>query len=550
MKSKKNIKYWPHILLVVFLTICSCSNFLETPPKDSYAESNFYVNAATAELAVNSCYNVLIDDYVKASWNGQGSDLEEGKTTFNTFIETKIFQEGYQGIHDCNVVLKFVPDIDFEGDDAKKKNILAQARTLRAFYYYTISVLIGPVPLITTDLNYSEYAKMERPTDVSEIRNFMTSELVAAIPDLYSKPDAEKGRVTKDFARYVAAQVYMLDHNWTEAEKLLKDIIDSQNYSLLPDYGNICSYDTKGAVCDAWEYNDESLFEIGLIEGDPTYSEMRTDCYDPLNCSGNDYRDLERKMDFDYYQNVFLIKKEVISRTLTQDSLWIDREYGDKKTGSAGQTVNINIFREDPRRVHTVIAFGDKMICMIQPGVYVDYDRTWYADGAVNYLKRKYWPTSSVAYAARRGMNYIVARYAQVLLDYAEVQYRLGNDALAYAYMNQVRERAWAGHPRVEWERTEADVLNPESFWNQQVYAALSAKGYDKTFIDLIHEYFLEFALEGKTGLAMMRWGNRADIIAAFNVTPSSIRPEQIWYAYPQEEIDKNPTIWQNPGFD
>lgn len=549
MKSRKTIKSWPQALLVMFFTMVSCSDFLETPPKDSYAEANFYVNPTTAELAVNSCYNVLIGDYLKADFNGQCSDLEEGSSTFNEFIAIKIFEQGYQGVHDCNVVLKFVPDIDFKGDDAKKKNLLAQARTLRAFYYYTISVLIGPIPLITSDLEFSEYSSMERPTDISEIRNFITTELLAAIPDLYSKPDAGKGRVTKDFARHVAAQVYMLDHNWVEAEKLLKAIIDSKNYSLLPKFSDVCSYDTKGAVCDAWEYTNESLFEIGLLEGDPTYSEMRTDCYDPLNCSGNDYRALERRMDFDYYQNVFLISKQIVSRTLTQDTAWIDREFGARKTGSAGQTVEVNVYKDDPRRIHTVIAYGDKMICMIQPGVYVDYDRSWYADGGVSFLKRKYWPTSSVAYAARRGMNYIVARYAQVLLDYAEVQYRLGNDQLAYDYMNMVRERAWAGYPRAQWERTPAGVLNPDSFWNTQVYASLAAKGYDKTFIDLMHEYFLEFALEGKVLQLMMRWGDRADIVEAFGVNPTSIRPEQTWYAYPQEEIDKNPTIWQNPGF-
>ena len=548
MKSN-NITHWPHVLLVLFLTITSCDNFLETQPKDTYAEGNFYVNAKTAELAINACYNVLIGDYVKADWQSQCGDLDQGSSTFNQYIAIKVFEQGYQGIHDCNVALKYIPKIDFKGNEAKKKDLLAQARTLRAFYYYTISVLIGPVPLITTDLDYLEYSTVERPKEVSEIRNFITSELATAIPDLYSKPEAEKGRVTKDFARYIAAQVYMLDKKWAEAEKVLKDIITSNNYSLLPKYENVCSYDTKGAVCTAFEYSAESIFEIGLIEGDPTFSEMRTDCYTPLNCSGNDYRALEKTMGLNYYQNVFLIKKELVSRTVSRDTNWIDQEYGTIQSAKAGAKVNVNVYTEDPRRKSTVYCFGDKMICMVQPGVYVDYTSSWYKDGNTRFLKRKYWPTSAVTYGGRRGMNFIVARYARVLLDYAEVQYRLGNTSVAYEYMNKVRERAWSGYPRSTWERTPSGVLYPDAYWNMQVYATLKAKGYDKTFIDLMHEYFLEFGVEGQTTQLLMRWGKREDVAVAFGISPDAIRTEQIWYAYPQEEIDKNPTIWQNPGF-
>lgn len=549
MKSNNILKLYRPAILVLFFTISSCANFLETPPKDTYAEGNFYVNAKTAQLAVNSCYNVLNEDYIKYDWQSQCSDLDQGSSTFNSYILTTVFQQGYTGIHDCNVALKYIPGIDFKGNDVQKKDLIAQARTLRALYYYTISVLIGPVPLITTDLEYLEYAKVERPKDITIIRNFMISELNAAIPDLYSKTTAEKGRVTKDFARYLAAQVYMLDHKWTEAEKLLKEIITSNNYSLLPNYENVCSYDTKGAVCSAFEYTAESLFEIGLIEGDVTFSERRTDCLTPLNCSGNDYRALEKPMDLDYYQNVFLIKKEVVSRTLTRDTTWVDQEYGKFQTAKAGARVSVNVFTEDPRRKNTVYCFGDKMICMVQPGVYVDYTSSWFADGNTLFLKRKYWPTSSVTYGGRRGMNYIVARYAHVLLDYAEVQYRLGNNVLAYEYMNKVRERAWTGYPRSLWERTQSGILYPDAYWNKQVFATLSAKGYDKTFIDLMHEYFLEFGHEGQTTQLMMRWGKREDVAVAFGAAPESVRPEQIWYAYPQEEIDKNPSIWQNPGF-
>ena len=103
-------------------------------------------------------------------------------------------------------------------------------------------------------------------------------------------------------------------------------------------------------------------------------------------------------------------------------------------------------------------------------------------------------------------------RYAQVILDYAEVQYRLSNEGAAYDYLNQVRGRAWAGIPEAEWKKSAASDLYPNSDWSIFVKAPLLAKGYDKFMVDLIQEYILEFTTEGVTTPMMMRWGNRPDM--------------------------------------
>ena len=170
-----------------------------------------------------------------------------------------------------------------------------------------------------------------------------------------------------------------------------------------------------------------------------------------------------------------------------------------------------------------MLIYGDEVICPINPNYYLTYDYTCYGSGQTNCLRRKYWPTSDVTYAGSRGMNFLIIRYANVLLDYAEVQYRLGNDGVAYEYMNKVRERAWVGHPRTEWERKENEVLFPDGNWNQTVAPILLGKGYDKTLVDLIHEYLLEFGGEGKILRFMMRWENRVDMAEAFAYKTSLI---------------------------
>jgi hypothetical protein len=147
-------------------------------------------------------------------------------------------------------------------------------------------------------------------------------------------------------------------------------------------------------------------------------------------------------------------------------------------------------------------------------------------------------------------MNYLIWRYADVLLDYAEVQYRLGNIVKEYEYMNMVRGRAWKNYPESEWKRIPSVVFQPTAKWNTLVYPVLLSKGYDKAFIDLIHEYFIEFANEGgRSAQLMMRWQNRAYIAEAFGHPASSIFPDRPWFIYPLAEIAKNPNIIQNPGF-
>jgi starch-binding outer membrane protein, SusD/RagB family len=550
MKSKKIMKYLLHTLLIFSISSACSVDFLETPPRDAYADRAFYINPTTAELAVNAIYNVIASEGIERYWVVEGSLLEERANLFGT-IDGNIYNGAYRGINDANVALKYLPGIDFTGKEELQKRLIAEARALRAYYYYMLHMFLGPVPMIDRVLTYEEYSEVERPRDVNVTRKFIRDELIGAIPDLPSRPNTINGRVNKDFARFILAQIYMYDKNWVEAEKVLKDIINTGHYSLLSDYKLISSYDTKGDVASAFEYTSESIFEISLIEGMAgNYSASYNDRTTPLGCSGDDWRDLYRLMHLDVYSNIFLIEDKVVSHTVSQDTMWVHRETGNWITSPAGATVDMPVYHDDPRRVHTVLTFGDIMICPAKPEFYVTLDRNWYVDAGTRFMRRKYWPTSSTNYAGLRGNNFIMMRYAQVLLDYAEVQYRLGNNDLAYEYMNKVRERSWAGYPREMWERKSGDVLFPDARWNEVAYPILHEKGYDKTFIDLIHEYLLEFSYEAVSTQLMMRWGNRADLAVVFGYSPNNIYPERTWFGYRQAELDKNPKIWQNPGFE
>jgi hypothetical protein len=356
--------------------------------------------------------------------------------------------------------------------------------------------------------------------------------------------------VSIDFARFILAQEYMLEGNWSEAGKYLNEIINSNDYALLDNYGEISSYDTELGVCDPFEFNDESIFEVSFIEGMEDYSHGWFDQLTPEPCSGSAYRIERAKIDDVFFRRVFLNEYGVNSYVATEYDSWVDREDGKIVEVEVGDDVEKPYYKEDPRRVHTMITYGDEMICVEVPDVYVVLDETNTTKNGPDFLIRKYWPTSDKGYAEKRGRNFILIRYAQVLLDYAEVQYRLGNTGVAYDYLNLVRGRAWAGYPEAEWKKSASTNLYPTSDWTTFVKTPLIGKGYDKFLVDLIHEYILEFTTEGVTTPLMMRWGNRADMAEfLLDAVADKIRSEQTFFGWPEDEINENPNIWQNPGF-
>lgn len=127
--------------------------------------------------------------------------------------------------------------------------------------------------------------------------------------------------------------------------------------------------------------------------------------------------------------------------------------------------------------------------------------------------------------------DYLVLRYADVLLLLAEAENEVnGPTSLAYAAINQVRERAFGN--------TENDVpgnLNKDQFFNI-IYL----------------ERKLELCFEGHRRDDLVRWNKLQDVIDNFNSTndfSKDYQPHEYVWPIPQSEIDLNPNAIQNPGY-
>src|SRR6476660_8732708 len=165
----KKITFYISIFLV-FQFNTGCKKFLEKDVTGTYPESEFYQTQAQAVLAINAAYqplafstsqnrlwvfgDVASDDAEKGGDPGDQADIglidQFNITPINGNLEYQ-WAILYEGITRANIVLAKVPSIQM--DAALKDRILAEAKALRAFYYFNLVIIFGDVPLVTTPLN-------------------------------------------------------------------------------------------------------------------------------------------------------------------------------------------------------------------------------------------------------------------------------------------------------------------------------------------------------------------------------------------------------------
>lgn len=269
------------LLLFVSLVLASCGkDFLELEPRGTSLETNFYKTEDELFQALVATYDVL-------QWGGTdgwtmkmgllntasddcyagGSDASDqpswvayDKFTLDPFIgpQSGLWKKGYTGIYRANLLLEKLDQADGISDEFKARTA-AEAKFLRAFYYFDLVRFFGNIPLITKVLSADEiynqvqtnaaavYDQIEQ--DLNDARNtFELPETVSA---------SELGRITKGAVTALLGKVILYQNDnsrMLEAAQLFEDVINSGHYALEPNYGDIFKPGN--------EFGQESVFEI------------------------------------------------------------------------------------------------------------------------------------------------------------------------------------------------------------------------------------------------------------------------------------------------
>ncbi len=453
------IKYILFISVAIF-TFLSCEKELDKLPVLGEQESNFYKTAADAVHALTAAYDPLQYNFTNSVYHfrwfigdfasddaikgGSGvtdqpqlEQLSNYQATPNNIHLNAMWTAKYIGIYRCNLVFENVPSIEDELlTDEIKARLLAEARFLRAYYYYDLVSVFGNVPLVDRTLNPSEYNQPNAPE--GEVWAFLEQDLIDAIADLPLKsqyPISDLGRATKGAAQGLLLRAYLYQEKWTEAQTVAEQIVESGEYNLNADYEDIFN--------KAGENGPGSVFEI-----------QRS----PL---GGGYWGSVNGANEGNLTNIYQIARGAFGgfgfNLPTQD--FVDEfETGDIRLNASVFMVGDTM---GDRGVFTKAATG--------------FDHDYYAKKY--FVSRSEHEEINVGDPLMNGeSNDRIIRYADVLLMHAEAAYHNGQEDVARTSLNAVRERA---------SRTSAQAL-PE----------ITATG--TALLDAIyHERRVELGLEG-----------------------------------------------------
>lgn len=256
MKTKLYIS----TILLMALSWVSCDDFLTTDLKGEYTSENYYTSAENATMAVNAIYNSLYgntlwifgdvasDDAVKGGNAGDQADINainDFSAKSDNGVLNTYWKSTYETVSRANNAITNIPGISM--DENLKNRLIAEAKFLRAYSYFSLTNIFGKVPLKLQPQN-TVAAIYVGLSEVSVIYTQIEKDLTEAIPALPVEYPAEKGRITKGAAYALLAKVQLYQKKYTESLVSIQSLEDLQLYDLIDNYSDLFKSGAEDSV--------------------------------------------------------------------------------------------------------------------------------------------------------------------------------------------------------------------------------------------------------------------------------------------------------------
>lgn len=558
---KKGYSFATYILIPVVLaiTILSCNDkTLDVIPHNQLTDVTVWPDSTTADLFLNDIYanlpngNNWDDPWCNYSDNAMcgyawapsrnlepesiytPTSMPDGNQTLN--ID---WAHNYAVIRRCNVFIMNVSASDMP--DSYKKERIAEARFLRAYFYHILWMSYGGVPIISVPLNRNTQGDsiLYARNSAKETFDFIVGECDSAADDLSVVP-RKSGCATKGAALalkgwcqlFYASPIYNSDDDkklWADAAATNKEIQNLGIYQLYPDYGELFlpegndnnegifyreyfprlnggretgymatpftkngAHTSWGAVNPTQDLVDDYAMDNGLPISDPASG------YDP--------------------QHPYLHREKRFYESIVYDGSWWydDTIYTRLGAGSSNEL--------DLANAGDNTNTGYNLRKRMNPNIPLGADN---------------WS------GATSNQNYYYFRYAEVLLNYAEAQNEsVGPDQSVYDAVNSVRSRA--GLPTL-----------------------LGGMSQSQMRTEIRRERRVELAFEGKRRWDLVRWKTAVDTynkglhamkiqkvngVLEYTIIPApggnrKFNEKNYWFPVPQYALDQNKKLQQNSGY-
>ncbi len=464
-------------ILIIFSIVVasSCDDYLEPEPISFISQEFYFANDDQLDVGILNIYDglqgdndqqiigfrstqieyMLIEmrsDNARARGGGDAtSDFQQFEVyevdTRNTVVQN-YYESMYNVISRANLIL----DNLTSATDERRGGFEGEAKFVRAYVYFQLVRLFGPVPMplrVISPDDDAEIAFTRVSTDI--IYNQIVDDLKIALENL---DNTFKTRASKAAAQALLAKVYLTmaadgqTALYEEARLLCDEIIMSGEYELLDNYEDIYIN----------ERNDEIIFAIDYIEN---------------------------------------------NQLTSQNFSWETSDLGDRRLNYT--TENIRLVwtgREETVR--------DVRLASVIDG---------------QFMNTKY-STNNLSGPLQSGNDWIVLRYADVLLMYVEAVLAgsdVTNNATAISYYDQVRNRAGF------------------------LEASLSV-----TKDALLEERRMELSFENQRLFDLIRFNEAINILSAHaEATGGSFQNTDLLLPIPQNErnLARDIDMPQNPGY-
>ena len=252
---KKIIIYLATMLLAA-MTFTGCYD-LETYPGDKVNEGTFYKTGDHAHQGLMGIYGMLRlnEAYGYQFCFDHLGDIAYGYNYYMMFLATYTDRDGtiqahwqtfYDGIHRVNTFIRSVKGMRGIITDEQINEYVAEAKFLRAMFYFSLKDLFGGVPYYDESTNVNEeFMNLKQPrSSLEEVRAHILEDLDEAIKYLPVEHAAsEYGRATKGAAYALRGKVHLYDKEWQSAINDFEEIVynksNNYGYALDDDYARV-----------------------------------------------------------------------------------------------------------------------------------------------------------------------------------------------------------------------------------------------------------------------------------------------------------------------
>lgn len=252
---KKIIIYLATMLLAA-MTFTGCYD-LETYPGDKVNEGTFYKTGDHAHQGLMGIYGMLRlnEAYGYQFCFDHLGDIAYGYNYYMMFLATYTDRDGtiqahwqtfYDGIHRVNTFIRSVKGMRGIITDEQINEYVAEAKFLRAMFYFSLTDLFGGVPYYDESTNVNEeFMNLKQPrSSLEEVRAHILEDLDEAIKYLPVEHAAsEYGCATKGAAYALRGKVHLYDKEWQSAINDFEEIVynksNNYGYALDDDYARV-----------------------------------------------------------------------------------------------------------------------------------------------------------------------------------------------------------------------------------------------------------------------------------------------------------------------